>query len=102
MRKEGSGEETTLIGVCAHVKVHTTQFSLQMQSGSSQRSLGDSINFFFSMVGNGFCITTGTKNENTIFSKKKKGKRRDEKQEIGEKREEKRWKRKKESEERNM
>ena len=27
----------------------------------------------------------GTKNENTIFSKKKKGKRRYEKQEIGEK-----------------
>ena len=45
-RKEGSGEETTLIGVCAHVEVDTIQFSLQMQSGSSQRSLGDSINFF--------------------------------------------------------
>ena len=45
-RKEGNGEETTLVGVYAHVEVHTTQFSLHMQSGSSQRSLGDSIKFF--------------------------------------------------------
>ena len=41
--------------------------------------------FFFSMVGKGFCITTGTKNEN-IFSKIE-GKRRHEKQETGEKKE---------------
>ena len=46
-RKEGNGEETTLIGVYAHVEVHTIQFSLHMRSGSSQRSLGDSIKFFF-------------------------------------------------------
>ena len=45
-QKGGSGDETTLIRVYAHVEVHTTQFSLHMQSGSSQRSLGDSINFF--------------------------------------------------------
>ena len=47
--KEGSGDETTLIGVCAHVEVHTTHFSLHMQSGSSQGSLEDSIklSFFF-------------------------------------------------------
>ena len=43
----GSGDETTLIGVCAHFEVHIIQFSLHMQSGSSQRSLGDSIKFFF-------------------------------------------------------
>ena len=45
-KNECGGEETTLIGVYAHVEVHTTQFSLHMQSGSSQRSLGDSIKFF--------------------------------------------------------
>ena len=45
-RKEGSGDETTLIGVYAHVEVHTIQLSLHMRSGSSQRSLGDSIKFF--------------------------------------------------------
>ena len=43
-RKEGSGDETFLIGVCAH----TTQFSLHMQSGSSQSFLRDSgFPFFF-------------------------------------------------------
>ena len=46
-KKECGGEETTLIGVYAQVEVHTIQFSLHMQSGSSQRSLGDSIKFFF-------------------------------------------------------
>ena len=45
-QKGGSGDETTLIGACAHFEVHTIQFSLHMQSGSSQRSLGDSIKFF--------------------------------------------------------
>ena len=51
-RKESSGYETTLIGVYAQVEVHTTQFSLHMQSGSSQDSLEDSIklSFSFSMV----------------------------------------------------
>ena len=81
-QKEGCGDETTLIGVCAHVEVHTIQFSLHMQSGSSQRSLGDSI--IFSMVVKGLCITTGTKNGNIFFSKNE-GKRRNEKQEIEEK-----------------
>ena len=47
-QKGDSGDETTLIGVYAHVEVHTIQFSLHMQSGSSQSSLGDSIKFFFS------------------------------------------------------
>ena len=46
-RQEGSGEETTLIGVYAHVEVHTTHFLLNMQSGSSQSFLGDSGFFFF-------------------------------------------------------
>ena len=46
-QKEGSGDVTTLIGVCAQFEVHTIQFSQHMQSGSSQRSLGDSIKFFF-------------------------------------------------------
>ena len=46
-QKGGSGDETTLIGVCAQSEVHTIQFSLHMQSGSSQHSLGDSIKFFF-------------------------------------------------------
>ena len=45
-QKGGTGDETTLIGVCAHFEVHTIQFSLHMQSGSSQRFLGVSINFF--------------------------------------------------------
>ena len=43
---EKNGEETTLIWVCFQVEVHTTQFSLNMQSGSSQSSLKDS-GFFF-------------------------------------------------------
>ena len=50
-QKGGSGDETTLIGVYAHVEVHTRQFSLHMQSGSSQSSLGDSIKFFFLLNG---------------------------------------------------
>ena len=49
-KKGGSGDETTLIGVCAQSEVHTIQFSLHMQSGSSQRSLGDSIKFFFFLL----------------------------------------------------
>ena len=49
--KEGSGQETTLIGVYAHVEVHTTHFSLHVQSGSSQSSLVDSIKFFFLFKG---------------------------------------------------
>ena len=46
-RKEGSGDETTLIGIITQVAVHTTQFSLNMQSGSSQSFLRDSINFLW-------------------------------------------------------
>ena len=37
-----------MIGVSAQFEVHTIQFSLHMQSGSSQRSLGDSTKFFSS------------------------------------------------------
>ena len=44
--KEGSGDETTLTGVYAQIEVHTTQFSLHVQSGSSLSSLVDSIKFF--------------------------------------------------------
>ena len=47
-QNEGSGYETTLIGVYAQVEVHTTQFSLHMQSGSSQRSPENSIKLSFS------------------------------------------------------
>ena len=47
-QKERGGDETTLIGVCAQIEVHTTHFSLHMQFGSSQRSLGDSIKLSFS------------------------------------------------------
>ena len=52
-RKEGSGDETTLIEVYAQVAVQKTQFLLHMQSGSSQASLEDSIKLSFSfwMVG---------------------------------------------------
>ena len=35
-------------GVCAQIEVHTTHFSLHMQSGSSQGSLEDSIKLSFS------------------------------------------------------
>ena len=52
-RKEDCGDEPTLIEVYAQVAVHTTQFLLHMQSGSSQASLEDSIkrSFSFWMVG---------------------------------------------------
>ena len=50
-RKEGSGDETTLIGVYAQVAFHTTQFSLHMQCGSSQASLEDSIKLSFFLNG---------------------------------------------------
>ena len=76
-RKEGSGEETTLIGVCARVEVHTIQFSLHIQSGSSQHSLGDSIKFvFFSLV---WCEKAsasrqGERMKTHFFSKKMKEK----------------------------
>ena len=61
-RKEGSGDETTLIGVYAQVAFHTTQFLLLMQSGSSQATLEDSIMLSFSvwMVGKSLCITRKT------------------------------------------
>ena len=45
-RKEGGGDETTLIGFYRQVAVHTTQFLLLMQSGSSQGCLEDSIFLF--------------------------------------------------------
>ena len=67
--------------------------------------------FFFSVVGKGLCITTGTMNETWFFSKNKR-KRRHETQEVVEKRDRekkgrkrkkgKMMKRQKESEERNM
>ena len=61
-RKESSGDETTLIEVYAQVAVHTKQFLLLMQSGSSQASLEDSIKLSFSfwMVGQSLCITRKT------------------------------------------
>ena len=61
-RKEGGGDETTLIGVYAQVAVHTTQFLRHMQSGSSQASLEDAIKLSFSfwMVGQSLCITRKT------------------------------------------
>ena len=61
-RKEGSGDETTLIEVYAQVAVQKTQFLLHMQSGSSQASLEDSIKLSFSfwMVGQSLCITRKT------------------------------------------
>ena len=54
-----------------------------MQSGSSQRSLGDSINFF-QWWEKTSASRQGQNNENKIFLEDK-GKRRHEKQEIGEK-----------------
>ena len=61
-RKEGSGDETTLIEVYGQVAVHTTQFLLLMQSGSSQAPLEDSIKLSFSfwMVEGSLCITRKT------------------------------------------
>ena len=50
-RKECGGEETTLIGVCAQI-VHTTQFSLHMQSGISHGALKDS-SFLFLVLNGG-------------------------------------------------
>ena len=85
-RKGGSGDETTLIGVCAHVEVHTVQFSLHMQSGSSQRSLGDSIKFFFSFpLWEKASASRQGQRMKTLFFRKNEGKRRHAKQEIGEK-----------------
>ena len=81
-RKEGSGDETTLTGVCAQIEVHTPQLSLHMQRGSSQSFLGDSIKFFFdwwekaSALRHGhwphhrctaFCRSSSTVSENSKF-----------------------------------
>ena len=38
--KEGSGDETTLIRVCAQIEVHTTQFAPHVQAGSWQKLSG--------------------------------------------------------------
>ena len=69
-RKEGSGDDTTLIGVYGQVAVQKKQFLLLMQSGSSQASLEDSIKLSFSlwMMGNSLCITTKTFIDHSIVA----------------------------------
>ena len=67
-----------MIRVCAQFEVHTMQFSLHMQSGSSQRSLGGSIRFFSFL----WCekASASRQGQRNIFSKKK-SKRTHDKQE---------------------
>ena len=71
----------------------TIQFSLHMQSGSLQRSLGDSINFFsFQWWEMASASRQGQRMKTQIIKKKKKEVKEDtKKQETGEKKE-KRWK----------
>ena len=67
-QKEGSGDETTLIGFCTQFEVHTIQFSLHMQSGSSQSFLGDSTKFFsFGWWKKASASRQGQNNENKFF-----------------------------------